>query len=109
KEHHRNAGFDLYANDYYSIPPYQQALISTGIKIKIPVGFVGLIWDKSGLANFGFKVMGGVIDANYRDEVKIIFKNLSEDIYHIIPGQTIAKLLIQPIADPDLVEHEVEI
>lgn len=105
KEHHRDAGFDLYANDYYSIPPYQQALVSTGIIIKVPAGFVGLIWDKSGLANFGFKVMGGVIDSNYRDEVRIIFKNLSEDIYHIIPGQAIAKLLIQPIIDPELIEQ----
>ena len=106
KDHHRNAGFDLYAHDYYSIPPYQQALIATGLKIKIPTGYAGLIWDKSGLANFGFKVMGGVIDANYREEVRVIFKNLSEDIYHIIPGQKIAQLLIQPIADPELIEPE---
>lgn len=104
KDHHRNAGFDLYSHDYYSIPPYQQALISTGIKIKIPHGHVGLIWDKSGLANFGFKVMGGVIDANYREEIRVIFKNLSEDIYHIVPGQKIAQLLVQPIADPEMSE-----
>ncbi|MFA5163511.1 MAG: hypothetical protein WC441_03205 [Patescibacteria group bacterium] len=104
KEHHRNAGFDLYSHDYYSIPPYQQALISTGLKIKIPHGHVGLIWDKSGLANFGFKVMGGVIDANYREEIRVIFKNLSEDIYHIVPGQKIAQLLVQPIADPEMSE-----
>lgn len=106
KEQRRKAGFDLYACDYYSIPPYQQALVSTGLKIKIPAGHVGLIWDKSGLANFGFKIMGGVIDANYREEVRVVFKNLSEDIYHIIPGQKIATLLIQPIIDPQLIEEQ---
>ena len=50
KAHPEDAGFDLYANDYYSIPAYGQALVQTGIKLAIPQGFAGLIWDKSGLA-----------------------------------------------------------
>lgn len=97
RAHSGDAGLDLYANDYYSIAPYGQALISTGIKIAIPYGYAGLIWDKSGLANQGFTTMGGVIDAGYRGEIKIVFKNLSEDIYNIEPGMKIAQLLIQKV------------
>jgi dTMP kinase len=112
RAHNGDAGLDLYANDYYSIAPYQQALVSTGIKIAIPYGYVGLVWDKSGLANKGFKTMGGVIDAGYRGEIKVIFKNLSEDIYNIEPGQKIAQLLIQKVElteiEEGLVDDETE-
>ena len=108
RAHASDAGLDLYANDYYSIAPYGQALIATGIKLAIPNGYVGLIWDKSGLASQGFKTMGGVIDAGYRGEIKVVFKNLSEDIYNIIPGQKIAQLLIQKIETPEISEEPVD-
>jgi len=108
RAHAGDAGLDLYANDYYSIAPYGQDLIATGIKIAIPNGYVGLIWDKSGLASQGFKTMGGVIDAGYRGEIKVVFKNLSEDIYNIIPGQKIAQLLIQKVETPEISEEPVD-
>lgn len=108
RAHATDAGLDLYASDYYSIAPYGQDLVATGIKLAIPDGYVGLIWDKSGLASQGFKTMGGVIDSGYRGEIKIVFKNLSEDIYNIEPGQKIAQLLIQKIETPLVEEGVVE-
>lgn len=108
RAHFDDAGLDLYASDYYSIAPYGQDLIATGIKIAIPTGYVGLIWDKSGLASKGFKTMGGVIDSGYRGEIKVVFKNLSEDIYNIEPGQKIAQLLIQKIETPEVEEASVD-
>lgn len=107
KAHENDAGYDLYANDYYSIAPYAHALISTGIKLAIPEGYVGLIWDKSGIAFEGIKTMGGVIDSNYRGEIKIILKNLSEEIYNIVPGQKIAQILIQAIANIAISEENI--
>jgi len=97
RAHNGDAGLDLYANEYCSIAPYQQALVSTGIKIIIPYGCAGLIWDRSGLATKGITTIGGVIDTGYRGEIKVIVKNLSEDIYNIEPGEKIAQLLIQKI------------
>jgi len=108
KAHLGDAGYDLYSSDYYSIPPYGQALVATGLKIAIPNGYVGLIWDKSGIAFEGIKTMGGVIDSNYRGEVKIIIKNLSEEVFNIIPGQKIAQLLIQIVADLKVREEIIE-
>ncbi|MFA6513852.1 MAG: dUTP diphosphatase [Patescibacteria group bacterium] len=107
KAHTGDAGYDLYANDYYSITAYGQALVQTGIKMAIPDGHVGLIWDKSGLANEGITTMGGVIDANYRGEIKVIVKNLSEDIFNIVPGQKIAQIIIQKIANSELEEEKI--
>jgi dTMP kinase len=97
RAHNGDAGLDLYANEYCSIAPYGQALVSTGIKIIIPYGCAGLIWDRSGLATKGITTIGGVIDTGYRGEVKVIVKNLSEDIYNIEPGEKIAQLLIQKV------------
>ncbi|MDD2681208.1 MAG: dUTP diphosphatase [Patescibacteria group bacterium] len=108
RSHVHDAGLDLYAAEDCSIPPYGQDTIATGIKIAIPTGYVGLIWDKSGLASQGFTTMGGVIDASYRGEIKVVFKNLSEDIYNIQTGQKIAQLLIQKITTPTIKEAKVE-
>ncbi len=108
KAHVGDAGFDLYSRDYYSIPPYAQDLVSTGIKLAIPEGYVGLIWDKSGIAFEGIKTMGGVIDSNYRGEIKVIIKNLSEEIYNIIPGQKIAQILIQAISSIEIGEEKID-
>ena len=108
RAHCSDAGLDLYALENVSIPPYAQDTISTGIKIAIPEGYVGLIWDKSGLANQGYTTLGGVIDSSYRGEVKIIFKNLSEDIYNIRAGQKIAQLLIQTVELPLIKETKIE-
>lgn len=105
--HAGDAGYDLFAADYYSITPYGQALVSTGIKLAIPDNHVGLIWDKSGLANQGITTMGGVIDSGYRGEIKIVVKNLSEDIFNIVPGQKIAQILIQPVVYPELGEEPI--
>ena len=107
KAHVGDAGFDLYSNDYYSIAPYAHALVSTGIKLAIPEGYVGLIWDKSGIAFEGIKTMGGVIDSNYRGEIKVIIKNLGEEVYNIIPGQKIAQILIQAVSSMEIKEQKI--
>jgi dUTP pyrophosphatase len=107
KAHREDAGYDLYSDDYYSIPPYGQALVSTGLKLSIPTGLVGLIWDKSSLALEGIKTMGGVIDSNYRGEIKVIVKNLSEGIFNLLPGQKIAQILFQPIRNLEISEKKI--
>jgi len=107
KAHTGDAAFDLYATDYYSLPPYGQDLIATGLKLAIPENHVGLIFDKSGLASLGITTLGGVIDSNYRGEIKVILKNLSEDIFNVIPGQKIAQLLIEKITDFKISEEKI--
>jgi dTMP kinase len=106
RAHDGDAGLDLYATGYHSVAPYQQALVGTGIKMAIPYGYAGLIWDKSGLATQGITTMGGVIDTGYRGEIKVVVKNLSEDIINIEPGQKIAQIIIQKI---ELLEPEESI
>ncbi len=103
--HPHDAGLDLYSAETTTILPQERKLISTGIALAIPSGYVGLVWDKSGLAtNHGLKTMAGVIDAGYRGEVKILIHNLSTQPYIVPAGTKIAQLLIQPVEQKQIVE-----
>jgi len=76
--HADDAGLDLYSRKEYVVKPDNQVYkIDTGIAFEIPTGFVGLIWDKSGISLKGIKTVGGVIDAGYRGEVTASVINLS--------------------------------
>lgn len=108
RSHPSDAGLDLYSAQYYTLTPGERILASTGIKLIIPNGYAGLVWDKSGIAKQGVRTMAGVIDASYRGEVLVNLINLSNNIYTITPGQKIAQLLIQKIELPTITEAKVE-
>lgn len=94
--HPGDAGLDLYAADGVTIAPNERATISTGIAMEIPEGYVGLIWDKSGLSiKHGLKTLGGVVDSGYRGEVLVGITNLSETTYTIHKGEKVAQMIIQ--------------
>ena len=100
-----DAGMDLYSNENVNLQPNERKLISTGISMAIPKGYVGLIWDKSGLASkHGLKTMAGVIDSGYRGEIKILIHNLSDETYVVEAGKKIAQMLIQPIEQREIIE-----
>ena len=92
-----SAGLDLYADEAVRIEPGQRRLISTGISVAIPPHFVGLVWPRSGLACKGITTDAGVIDADYRGEVKVLLVNFSNNPLDISPGMRIGQLLIQPV------------
>ena len=103
--HPGDAAMDLYANEHKIIQPNQRELISTGIAMAIPQGNVGLIWDRSGMAaNHGIKSMGGVIDSNYRVEIKVILHNLTTQPFVVEKGMRIAQMLIQKVEHKEILE-----
>ncbi len=108
RAHKGDAGLDLYSDDNYTLFPGDIAGIKTGIKMQIPEGYVGLIWDKSGLAKQGIHTVAGVIDSSYRGEVIVLIKNLNCDIFNISKGQKIAQILIQKAESPAIVEGRVD-
>jgi dUTP pyrophosphatase len=89
-----SAGFDLYALEGGCIAPRMRLAISTGISICIPRGWYGRIAPRSGLAhNFGIDVLAGVIDSDYRGEVKVILMNHGSGDYKFEAGDRIAQLV----------------
>jgi len=100
-----DAGMDLFSVEDFVLEAGERKICPTGIVMAIPVGYVGLIWDKSGLASKkGLKTMGGVIDSGYRGEVGVIVHNLSSEKIEIKVGEKIAQMLIQKVESPELVE-----
>ena len=96
--HAGDAGADITASEKIAIPPRERILVSTGVRLEIPEGYVGLIWPRSGLAvKKGIDCGAGVIDSHYRGEVKVLLFNHSDNEFQIEPGDRIAQILIQKV------------
>jgi len=73
--------------------------------VEIPAGYVGLIWDKSGVSvKRGLKILGGVIDAGYRGELVITLHNLGNEDQFFNAGDKVTQMLIQKIELPEIEE-----
>ena len=100
-----DAGWDLYASEDAIIDPSKAELISTDISFAIPDGYVGLIWDRSGMAaKRGLHRFAGVIDSGYRGEVKVCLWNSSDKYCVINAGERIAQILFQEVPSFTMVE-----
>lgn len=105
--HEGDAAFDLRAAADGMIPAGEKGIIKTGLKMAIPLGFAGLIWDRSGLAaKQSMHVLAGVIDSGYRGEVGVVMKNLGKEDFEYKKNDRVAQMLIQPVATPEIIETE---
>lgn len=103
--HPGDAGLDMYAGETVTIPPGEVRKIKSGISIEIPEGYVGLVWDKSGVSmNHSIKSLGGVIDSGYRGEITFGMINLGKEDYTFEKGHKVAQMLIQKIEKVDVEE-----
>ena len=102
RQYPSDAGADLFSIETYEIYPNQQKLIDTGVAIKIPRGFAGFIFNRSSQGKKGIIIPHsvGVIDSDYRGNLKVLLKNNSEDPYKIQAGDRIAQLVIQRVELP---------
>ena len=105
-----DAGFDLPALKTTEIAPKSSMLVSTGIHVAVPLGWVGVIRDRSSTAMKGIMCGAGVIDASYRGEVKVLLWNLSDTAITFQPGDRIAQMVCLPhlTADGALEVGELE-
>lgn len=106
-----SAGADLYAvtDSPVTIKAGQTYLVHTGIQMEIPVGYVGLIYARSGLATKkglapANKV--GVIDSDYRGEIMVALYNQSRSDQVIEQGERIAQMVIAPFIQAEFCESE---
>ncbi|OAL36742.1 deoxyuridine 5'-triphosphate nucleotidohydrolase [Fonsecaea nubica] len=99
------AGYDLYASKPTTIPARGKALVSTDLSIATPEGTYGRVAPRSGLAAKHFIDTGaGVIDADYRGEVKVLLFNHGEVDFQVSKGDRIAQLVLERIYTPEVVE-----
>lgn len=108
RAHPTDAGIDLYSAETVTLGPGQRALVGTGLAMALPVGTVGLVHPRSGLAwKQGLSIVNapGTIDADYRGEVKVCLINLDPTTpVEINRGDRIAQLLVQQVSLSDVEE-----
>ena len=101
------AGADLYAciDDTVTIAPGESAWIPTGVAMELPKGYVGLVYARSSMgAKRGLAPANkvGVIDSDYRGEIRVVLYNQSKIDQNIEPYERIAQLVITPVITPGL-------
>jgi len=90
-----DAGIDLYSTRRIKIPANGREAIPTGYAVAIPSGYYGQIEERSGYSlRNTLKIKAGVIDSEYRGEIKVIFQNCGAYPVEIIIGEKIAQLVI---------------
>lgn len=103
-----DAGLDLRSNVDIDIAPFERKLIPTGLAVAIPEGFAGFVQPRSGLAlKSGLSMANtpGLIDSQYRGELKVIAVNLdANEAIHISKGERVAQLVIQRVPMISLME-----
>ncbi len=105
------AGADLYAclDAPVTIAPGQTAWIPTGLALEVPEGCAGLVYARSSLGvKRGLAPANkvGVIDSDYRGEVRVVLLNHGQETQIIAHGERVAQFLITPVLTP--VYEEVE-
>lgn len=94
-----SAGADIYAclGENLEISPFQRVSVPTGISIEIPEGYYGMVVPRSGLSvKHGITLINspGIIDSDYRGELKVLLVNLSNTSFFIEHNMRIAQLII---------------
>lgn len=110
RAHPTDAGIDLYSAEDLSLEPGERQLVGTGVAIGLPVGTVGLIHPRSGLAlRHGLSIVNtpGTIDADYRGEIKVCLINLDpRETITISRGDRVAQLVVQQVSLCEVEEVE---
>jgi len=101
----RAAGHNLCANEGSDIPARGQASVGTGIAIGLPHNIYGRIAPRSSLAvKHRLVTNAGVMDSDYRGEVKVVLANLGDQPYRVEKGDRNAQLIIEKIDNRELQE-----
>jgi len=99
-----DAGLDLRSTEAYMLKPQETKLFDCGVAFKIPANYVGLVFVRSGVGKHNVSPTNcvGVIDSDYRGNVKVSLCNYSEQDFEIKQFDRIAQLVVLPIAIPTI-------
>lgn len=104
RAHETDAGADLFSAESVILYPTQHYLFDTGVSVKIPPGYVGLVYNRSSQGKVRVQIANGtgVIDSDYRGNIKVLLINNGHEPYEVNKYATrIAQLVIAPIMLPE--------
>ena len=100
-----DAGYDLRCLEAFSLAPGERAVVGTGVAVALPDGTSPGSWCRApgSRRGTGISVVNGpgLIDPNYRGEVRVVLVNLGAEPYAGEPGDRIAQLLLVPFVAPE--------
>jgi len=117
RAHQMDAGMDLFycpngekklydSKDFF-IPPKESRLLSTGIKVEVPYGYMLEIKNKSGIAHKRQLIVGAcVVDPGYNGEVYVNLHNIGAETQMIRSGDKVAQAILIPIVHCKVEEVE---
>lgn len=89
----------------YIIHPGKRILIPSGIKAKMPKGYCGIFFNKSGVASRAGVIVGScVVDSDYQGEIHLSIMNVSDEPLNLLPGTKLTQMLIVPESICDVEE-----
>jgi dUTP pyrophosphatase len=96
------AGADLCCLEAFTLAPGERRAVPTGLVVEIPPGWYGRVAPRSGLAiRQGIDTLAGVVDCDYRGELRVLLVNLGHEPAHFGAGERIAQLIIERAARCD--------
>lgn len=96
------AGYDLYSSESLIIQAKSHAKVSTGIKLKLPIGTYSRVAPWSGLSLKRINVAAGVIDLDHTEEIQVVLVNTCNFDFVVTTGDRIAQFILEHIANVDL-------
>lgn len=103
-----DAGIDLRTQENIELAPFERVCVGTGLSVELPEGYAALVMPRSGLAlKHGVSLVNtpGLIDSNYRGEIKVILINLdAHEVFHAEKGDRIAQLVIIKVEETKLMQ-----
>ena len=106
-----SAGLDLSAclDEPVTILPGETKMIPIGVAVELPPATAGMIYSRSGLSvKHGIALVNGVgvVDSDYRGELKVPLHNYSAESFTVNPGDRVAQMVVTPVLLPDVTEAE---
>ena len=99
-----SAGYDVSCCEHTVVPARGRAMIGTGLKVFLDSDSMYIrVAPRSGLATRGLFCVGGVVDVDYRGEIRVIMVNHTDQDFTFRVGDRIAQLIIERIATPRVV------
>lgn len=104
--HDGDVGMNLYSREARTLEQGEPYIFKLGFSTEFPRGHVGLIQDRSSMGAKGVRVLGGVIDPDYRGEWGVILVNTSDRTVVVQPGDKIAQVLFKQVERAEVEEAD---
>lgn len=100
-----SAGYDIRSHEDIWVLRRSSVSVGTGLSISIPEGTVGIVKSRSGLSfKNNIEVGAGVIDSDYRGEVKVKLYNHGNEDFKVCKGDRIAQIIVFPVFNTDVLK-----